>query len=188
MNTTFQNSAQVLSIGIFFTLLIVGITESLSMNLLHGLTSHGVPSSVADRVSHLSPASILLAAFLGYNPIEHLVGHQVLAQLPAAQRAVLTGRTFFPQLISGPFLVGLHAAFDFAIVASLSTAWASWMRGGRFVHTEGDENSRTVSTERDQSRRQAGMITHGGPLTRPAPGPGHSGPITSALRSVAHAS
>jgi MFS family permease len=146
MNTTFQNSAQVLSIGIFFTLMIVGVTGSLSQNLLHGLTIHGVPVGVADRVSRLSPVSTLFAAFLGYNPIEHLVGHQVLAQLPPAQQAALTGRSFFPQLISGPFLTGLHAAFDFAIVASLSAAWASWMRGGPYVYTEGDE----VDAEGDQ--------------------------------------
>lgn len=68
------------------------------------------------------------------------------AQLPPAQQAALTGRSFFPQLISGPFLTGLHAAFDFAIEASLSTAWASWMRGGPYVYTEGDE----VDAEGDQ--------------------------------------
>jgi hypothetical protein len=68
------------------------------------------------------------------------VGHHVLAQLSPTQQAALTGRSFFPQLISGPFLAGLHAALDFAIVASLSAAWASWMRGGRYVYAEGDES------------------------------------------------
>ena len=138
MQTTFQNSAQVLSIGIFFTLMIVGISASLPPHLLQGLTSHGVPPGVADRVSRLSPVSTLFAAFLGYNPIEHLVGHHVLAQLTPAQQMALTDRSFFPRLISGPFLAGLHAAFDFAIVASLAAAWASWMRGGRYVYSEGD--------------------------------------------------
>jgi len=139
MNTTFQNSAQVLSIGIFFTLMIVGITASLPAHLLHGLTAHGVPVQVADRAAHLSPVSTLFAAFLGYNPIEHLVGPHVLAQLTPAQQAALTGRGFFPQLIGGPFRAGLHAALDFAVVASLGAAWASWLRGGRYVYAEGDE-------------------------------------------------
>ena len=74
MNTTFQNSAQVLSIGIFFTLMIVGLTASLPGNLLHGLVAHGVPPAVADHVAHLSPVSTLFAAFLGYDPVQHLVG------------------------------------------------------------------------------------------------------------------
>ena len=139
MNTTFQNSAQVLSIGIFFTLMIVGLTSSLSANLLHGLVALGVPTDVAERVAHLSPVSTLFAAFLGYNPVQHLVGPHVLAQLTPAQQATLTGRSFFPGLISRPFQAGLHAALDFAIVASLLAAWASWFRGGRYVYAEGDE-------------------------------------------------
>jgi len=94
---------------------------------------------VAERVAHLSPVSTLFAAFLGYNPVQHLVGPHVLAQLTPAQQAALTGRSFFPGLISRPFQAGLHAALDFAIVASLLAAWASWFRGGRYVYTEGDE-------------------------------------------------
>jgi MFS family permease len=140
MNSTFQNSAQVLSIGIFFTLMIVGITASLSANLFHGLVAHGVPADVANRVAHLSPVSTLFAAFLGYNPVQHLVGPHVLAQLSPSQQAALTGRSFFPGLISHSFRAGLHAALDFAIVASLLAAWTSWLRGGRYVYTEGDES------------------------------------------------
>ena len=74
--------------------------------------------------------SILFAAFLGYNPIEHLLGGHVLAGLSAHNQSVLTGSTFFPHLISAPFRDGLHAAFIFAIVACLIAAAASLMRGG----------------------------------------------------------
>jgi MFS family permease len=130
MNTTFQNSAQVLSIGIFFTLMIVGLSSSLPASMYHGLVAHGVSPAAATRVSHLPPVSTLFAAFLGYNPVQHLVGTHVLAQLPATQQAVLTGRSFFPSLITAPFRAGLHAALDFAIVASLLAAIASWTRGG----------------------------------------------------------
>jgi hypothetical protein len=165
MNTTFQNSAQVLSIGIFFTLMIVGITASLPEHLIHGLTAHGVPADVADRVAHLSPVSTLFAAFLGYNPVQHLVGPHVLAQLTPAQQATLTGRGFFPQLISGPFLAGLHAAFDFAIVASLAAAWASWRRGGRYVYTEGDEADAEGDQRVDDGRgRHAVTVPESGDL------------------------
>ena len=129
MNTTFQNSAQVLSIGIFFTLIIVGLSSSLPASLYHGLTANGVSSSVAARASHLPPVSTLFAAFLGVNPVQHLIGPQVLSHLTAAQKANVTGRSFFPGLITAPFRAGLHAAFDFAIVASLLAAAASWTRG-----------------------------------------------------------
>ena len=77
--------------------------------------------------------SILFAAFLGYNPIQHLLGNSVLVHLPAHTQAVLAGRSFFPQLISDPFRTGLHEAFAFAIVACLVAAVASWSRGERYV-------------------------------------------------------
>jgi MFS family permease len=136
MNTTFQNSAQVLSIGIFFTLLIVGLSTSLSTNLYEGLVAHGVSHSAALRAAHLPPVSTLFAAFLGYDPVQHLVGANALSHLSAAQRATLTGRSFFPGLIAVPFRTGLHAALDFAIVASLVAAVASWARGGRTIDQE----------------------------------------------------
>ncbi len=136
MNSTFQNSAQVLSIGIFFTLMILGLSGTLPGTLYHGLVSHGVPAAVAAVAAHLPPVSTLFAAFLGYSPVQHLVGPAVLARLPAHQAAVLTGRKFFPALISGPFASGLHEAFDFAIGACLAAAGMSWLRGGKYHYEE----------------------------------------------------
>jgi MFS family permease len=140
MNTTFQNSAQVLSIGIFFTLMIVGLMASLPHNLSAGLIAHGVSPQTANAAAHLSPVSTLFAAFLGYDPIQHLIGTHALSQLTVAQQQVLTGRRFFPSLISNSFQTGLHAALDFAIVVSLLAAWASWLRGGRYVYSEPAED------------------------------------------------
>jgi MFS family permease len=136
MNSTFQNSAQVLSIGIFFTLMIIGLSASLPSTLYHGLVAHGVPARTALVAAHLPPVSTLFAAFLGYSPISHLVGPAVLAHLPARQAAVLTGRRFFPALISAPFAAGLHTAFDFAIGACLAAAGMSWLRGGKYHYRE----------------------------------------------------
>jgi MFS family permease len=136
MNTTFQNSAQVLSIGLFFTLMIVGLSRGLPASLNHGLVANGVPAGVAQRVSHLPPVSTLFAAFLGYNPIQHLLGPHVLSGLSPAQQARLTGRNFFPGVISGPFKTGLDAALDFAIGMSVLGAAASWVRGGVYHHDE----------------------------------------------------
>jgi hypothetical protein len=115
-----------------------------------------VPSAAAARAAHLPPVSTLFAAFLGYDPIQHLIGSGVLSHLPQNQQAVLTGRGFFPRLITGPFRAGLHAAFDFAIAASLVAAVASWTRGGRYVYTEATElsgESAAAGTEADRLPR-----------------------------------
>jgi MFS family permease len=136
MNSTFQNSAQVLSIGIFFTLMIVGLAATLPAELYHGLVAQGVPGPVARKVSNLPPVSTLFAAFLGENPMQHLLGSAVLGRLSARHVAVLTGRSFFPSIISVAFRQGLHEAFDFAIAASLVAAGASWLRGGTYVYAE----------------------------------------------------
>jgi MFS family permease len=131
MNTTFQNSAQVLSIGIFFTLIIVGLSDHLPAALVNGLSAHGVPLPTAEAISHLPPVSTLFAAFLGYNPAAHLLGTHVLSQLTPAQRATVTGERFFPSLITNSFKEGLHTAFNFAIVMCLLGAACSWTRGGK---------------------------------------------------------
>jgi MFS family permease len=136
MNQTFQNSAQVLSIGIFFTLMIIGLSTSLPHTLSSGLEAHGVASATAHRIGNLPPVSILFAAFLGYNPIEHLLGAHALAGLTPHDRAALTGRAFFPNLISGPFRSGLRAAFSFAIAACLIAAAASSLRGSHYTHDD----------------------------------------------------
>jgi MFS family permease len=136
MNQTFQNSAQVISIGIFFTLLIAGLAAALPEAMTSGLVAHGIPRAVANHAAHLPPVSILFAAFLGYNPLKHLLGPHALAALSAHQRGLIAGRSFFPHLISGPFQNGLHEAFAFAIVACLVAAAASLMRGGRYEYTD----------------------------------------------------
>jgi MFS family permease len=141
MMSTFQNSAQVLSIGIFFSLMIVGLSSVLPQSLYSGLTQQGVSPHVAAGVAHLPPVSTLFAAFLGYNPMQHLLGPSVLAHLPAGNAAVLQGRSFFPNLIASPFRHGLHTAFDFAIVVCLIAAAASWSRGERFVHVDEEDAS-----------------------------------------------
>jgi MFS family permease len=139
MNQTFQNSAQVISIGIFFTLLIVGLAASLPAELTHGLRAQGVPPAVAAHAANAPPISVLFAAFLGYNPVQHLVGTQALAHLPAHAQTALTGHAFFPELISSAFRDGLHAAFAFAIAACLVAAAASLLRGGRYEHRDEPE-------------------------------------------------
>ena len=131
MNTTFQNSAQVLSIGIFFSLMISGLAKALSTTMATGLKAHGVSAATANHVAHLPPVSVLFAAFLGYNPIERLVGANALSQLPHEAVASITARNFFPSLISVPFRSGLHLTFAFAAIICLVAALASWSRGAK---------------------------------------------------------
>jgi hypothetical protein len=126
----------VLSIGIFFSLLIVGMSSGLPGALQGGLTAHGVPAADAQRIAHLPPVASLFAAFLGYNPIQRLLGPGLLHQLPAAQAHALTGRSFFPHLMAGPFSSALSTAFTFSFVACLVAAGASWLRGGKYHHQD----------------------------------------------------
>ena len=136
MNATFQSSAQVLSIGIFFTLMIIGLSTALSVTLTHGLITHGVPAGVAHKIGSLPPVSILFAAFLGYNPIQSLVGAKVLNNLTPANRSDLIGHSYFPHLIAAPFHSGLTSAFVFGVIVLVIAAGASWSRGAKYVHEE----------------------------------------------------
>jgi MFS family permease len=143
MNATFQNSAMVLSIGIFFSLMIIGLAAHLPAALQTGLTAHGVPAAQASRIAHLPPVASLFAAFLGYNPVQQLLGPH-LHHLAAAQAAVLTGRSFFPRLISAPFSDALGVAFTFAFIACLIAAVASWLRGGKYHYSHSQTDPTAV--------------------------------------------
>ncbi len=128
MIATFMNSASVLSIGIFFSLMVAGLASKLPTSMFSGLTAQGIPASAATTISHLPPIGVLFAAFLGYNPMQQLLG-PLLSHLPSAHAAYVTGREFFPNLITGPFHDGLGVAFGFAIAASVIGAVASALTG-----------------------------------------------------------
>ncbi len=141
MTATFSASAQVLSIGIFFTLIILGLSVTLPTSLMHGLTSHGVSPQLATKVSKLPPVGSLFAAFLGYNPLATLLGSHGLSHVSNAQAHFIIGRQFFPKLISKPFSRGLSEAFSFAALACLLGAGASILRGGKYVRIDDPQGS-----------------------------------------------
>ena len=97
--------------------------------------------------------STLFSAFLGYNPMQTLLGTHVLNALPAADASQLTGRAFFPQLISSPFHTALVYAFIFAIVACLIAAVASLLRGGKYHHAEEEATTPAMSLSGRRPRR-----------------------------------
>jgi MFS family permease len=128
MIATFQNAAFVLSIGIFFTLMVAGLSSKLPTAMSSGLIAQGVPAVNAHAISHLPPIGVLFASFLGYNPMQQLLG-ALLSHLAPAHAAYVVGRQFFPQLITQPFKDGLAVAFAFAIAACVLAAVASALTG-----------------------------------------------------------
>ncbi len=135
IRVTFMNVGLPLSIGLFFTLMIIGLNQTVPATMYNGLSANGVPPALAHRLADLPPISYLFASFLGYNPLGTLLG-PVLKTLTPDQAARLTGHSYFPSLISGPFQHGLVLVLTFSIAASLVAAAASYMRGGRYVHEE----------------------------------------------------
>jgi MFS family permease len=132
MRATFQNSGTALSIGIFFSLMVTGLSSDLPAALSTGLRQHGVPAHVASQIAALPPVSSLFAAVLGVNPVQHLLATKgALGALSPANQQVLTGREFFPNLLSGPFHQGLIVVFAVAAGLGLLAALASLLRKGR---------------------------------------------------------
>ena len=136
MLNTFQNSASVLSIGIFFTIITLGLAATLPHTLFTGLTGQGVPGQLAQQVAHLPPIGLLFASFLGFNPIQQLLPSASAAHVSQAHYDFLTGRGFFPDLISTPFGHGLHLAFYMAAALCFLAAVFSWLRGKGTGHQE----------------------------------------------------
>ena len=137
MRGTFMNSGSALSIGIFFSLMVAGLASSLPASLRTGLTAQGVPDAVAGQVADLPPVGSLFASFLGYNPIQTLLAPSgTLDRLPPENAAALTGKEFFPHLISQPFHDGLVVVFIGAALMSLVAAVASALGGEQYIHEE----------------------------------------------------
>jgi MFS family permease len=136
MRATLQNGGMLLSMSIFFTIVIVGLSQHLPSALHTGLSRAGLPQQYVAGVSHLPPTAALFSAFLGYNPMQHLLPPAALAHLSGAARAHLLGHGFFPALIAPPFMEGLRDAFYVSTAMAVIAALASLLRGGRYVHGE----------------------------------------------------
>ncbi len=133
MRATFQNSASLVSIGLFFSIVTAGLAATLPTTFFAGLTQYGVSASVATQIAHLPPTAALFGAFLGYNPVAQLLPPTTLHLLSPQNQAALLGKSFFPNLISGPFMVGLHAVFYVSAALCVIAAIASYLRGQRTI-------------------------------------------------------
>jgi MFS family permease len=134
MRATFQNSATLVSIGFFFSIVTVGLASALPSTLSTGLIKNGVPDKVALAIAHLPPTAALFGAFLGYNPIGELIPPPVLQAISPTHRTILLGKTFFPNLIATPFMISLHTVFYISAALCLIGAAASFLRGKRVVY------------------------------------------------------
>jgi MFS family permease len=175
MLNTFQNSATVLSMGLFFTIVTLGLAARLPSHLYRGLVAAGVAPSAARAVANEPPIGSLFSAFLGYNPIKQLLGPTgALQKLPAKQAAYITGRSFFPKLIEQPFASGLHLAFTFAAAATAIAVVASAVRGRRYMHTP----EPLLDELAEGAAEEGGLMGLGAVSPRRAPANG--GPVTPA--------
>jgi MFS family permease len=159
MLNTFQNSAQVFSIGLFFTVITLGLAARLPQALQSGLVAQGVPAAQAHSIATLPPIGSLFAAFLGYNPIQQLLPSARAAHVSAAHYQYLTGRGFFPHLIAGPFGHGLHLAFFMAAAVCFLGAICSALRGGKrtpFGHTVTEAVELGIAGAGEAAMAQAG--------------------------------
>lgn len=132
-----MNSGMVLSMGLFFSLMIIGLARSLPHSLTVGLAGQGVNPTQIAAIAALPPVATLFSSFLGYNPLATLLGSQAHAGVSTAQWQVLTGKHFFPQMITAPFHDGLKIVFGMAFAMSIIAAVFSVFRGKRFIHDEG---------------------------------------------------
>jgi MFS family permease len=144
MLATLQNSGMLASMAVFFTIVIVGLSNRLPTSLYHGLTAAGLPAAPATAIAHLPPTAALFSAFLGYNPMAHLLPPPVLSALSPAARAHLLGHAFFPNLIASPFMDGLRDAFYVSAAMACIGAIASFFRGKQYIHGHTAESMETV--------------------------------------------
>jgi EmrB/QacA subfamily drug resistance transporter len=157
MRATFQNSGSLVSIGVFFSIITAGLAASLPATLFKGLTQASVPAAVANKIAHLPPTSALFAAFLGYNPMATLLPANVLHTLPVANQENLLGKSFFPHLISPPFMGGLHGVFYLSAAMCLVAAIASLLRGKRYVYEQEKSNGAGASSVAKEAKAEGAI-------------------------------
>ena len=150
MNATTTNAASVMSLAVFFSIITLGLAAALPTTLSSGLIHAGLPAAPSNAISHLPPIAALFGAFLGYNPMQTLIPPHVLGLLSAGSRNYILGKTFFPNLISGPFMLGLRAVFYLSAGLCLVSAIVSFFRGKRYIYTE-PENATSLDSLKEEA-------------------------------------
>ena len=139
MRSTVQNTGMALSMALYFSILIIGLSHTLPPALNNSLTDAGVPAPISEKISEMPPTAALFAAFLGYDPMQSLLGDKVMSSLPDVTQQTLSSNSFFPQTIAPAVMSSLHIAFYVSALLSVIAALASALRGKRYVHGDGDK-------------------------------------------------
>jgi len=168
MRATFQNTANTLSITWIFTMVTIGLAAHLPTALYQGLTKAGISSDIASRVAKLPPTGALFAAFLGYNPMKSILPAAALDKLPAASQAMLLGKSFFPNLIAGPFDFGLRLAFSISVVLALIAGFASLLRGKRYIYEQESQDQPDSSIPAPLASGQENIVREAANTADPA--------------------
>ncbi len=147
MRSTFMNAGMMLSMGLFFSMVIGSLASGLPKAMIGGLSRFSLPHSMVVGMAHLPPLTILFAALLGYNPLKTILGSSargkaILAHLPKAQASRLMSPKFFPHLISHPFMDALRVVFLFAAAMSLLSSILSVFRGERFIYDDAADEAK----------------------------------------------
>jgi len=135
MRATFQNTGMALSMALYFTILILGLSHSLPSVLNQSMVNAGVPAQMAQKIADMPPTSALFSAFLGFNPMKEMLGPDILKTLPQATQHTLVSNSFFPQAIAPAVMSSLHVAFYISAILSAIAAVASALRGKRYINT-----------------------------------------------------
>ncbi|MEM0270972.1 MAG: MFS transporter [Thermoprotei archaeon] len=139
MRATLQNTGQTISLGIFFTIVILGLTTTLPGALYSSLVKAGVPTQIAQQFSNIPPTGALFAAFLGYDPVRSIlssVPSNLATSIPPQAISVLESKTWFPSTIAPPFVSSLHVTFYVGAALSILAAVSSALRGQRTQITQ----------------------------------------------------
>ena len=147
MRATLQNTGQTVSIAVFFTVIITGLSSSLPSALSAAMIGAGVPQ-LASAFTSISPTSALFSAFLGYNPMQSILSlpqlASVVSQIPPSTVTFLEGQTFFPNAIAPAFISALDLAFYIGAALSVVAAIASLLRGKTSIPGVGELSPRVT--------------------------------------------
>lgn len=138
MLSTVMNTAFTASMAMFFTILIVGITQRFPEAITSSLVAIGAVK-LAPLLSNIPPTGALFSAFLGYNPVDTILSglpSSVVANIPPATKATLTGTTWFPSTFAQAFMPSLRIAFYIGAVFSAIAAILSALRGETYIHDD----------------------------------------------------
>ncbi len=132
MLTTMRNVGTTASMGIFFTILILGLTSILPGTIFSGLTTAGLGSSLSKTISsQIPPTDAIFSALLGISPMKEIVSllpSSVSSGIPTSVISTITARTWFPGVFAPAFMSSLRIVFYSAFAITLTGAALSLFR------------------------------------------------------------